>query len=174
VISFFLRVLGGMGSGASSSAASPVAIHKIPSSTSQGAPHPLKQSKSFFQRLNPQPSLPIDPMENPYLLRLLSSYCPHSVLKLLGSKTITEPISETITGACLLADICGFTKFSGDLCQEGVSGLDKLRITTSSFLTKFIEIIYFYYGDGQFSFLPPSSPILTHPSHSFPSDGICW
>lgn len=82
-------------------------------------------------------------------LRLVASYCPHTVLRFLENKTLTEPISLTITGACLLADICGFTKFSGDLCKQGVSGIDILRRTTSTFLTKFIEIIYFYYGDGR-------------------------
>jgi hypothetical protein len=33
--------------------------------------HPLKSSPSFFQRLSPPQR---DPLENPHLLRLLSSY----------------------------------------------------------------------------------------------------
>jgi hypothetical protein len=80
--------------------------------------------------------------------RFIAPYCPHHVLKFLGNKTLYEPISTSLKGACLLADICGFTKFSGDLCKEGGTGIDKLRITTSSFLTKFIETVYLYYGDG--------------------------
>jgi hypothetical protein len=85
--------------------------------------------------------------------RLVAPYCPHSVLKFLANKTLIEPISTSLKGACLLADICGFTKFSGDLCKEGGTGIDKLRITTSSFLAKFIETVYFYYGDGMPSLL---------------------
>jgi hypothetical protein len=84
---------------------------------------------------------------NHHFLSSLASYCPHIVLTLLSHKPLLEPRSHRLTGACLLADICGFTKFSGDLCKEGVSGIDKLRRVTSSFLTKFIETIYFSYGD---------------------------
>lgn len=84
------------------------------------------------------------------MYQFLASYCPHIVLQSLPQKPFNEPFSITIHGACLLADICGFTKFSGDLCSEGVAGIDKLRRTTSTFLTKFIEIIYFYYGDGKY------------------------
>ena len=81
--------------------------------------------------------------------RLLSSYCPNLVLNFLNDKALISPISLSLKGACLLSDICGFTKFSGDLCCEGVTGIDKLRRTTSSFLTKFIDTVYFHYGDGK-------------------------
>jgi hypothetical protein len=88
---------------------------------------------------------------------------------MLTKAPLITPVSYGITGACMLADICGFTKFSGDLCNEGVNGLDKLRRVTSSFLSKFIDTIYFYYGDGNlfpFSLSPPlvSICLLTSPS----------
>jgi hypothetical protein len=92
--------------------------------------------------------------------RLVAPYCPHSVLKFLSNKTLTEPISTTVMGACLLADICGFTKFSGELCTEGGTGIDKLRIVTSTFLTKFIETVYLYFGDGMFIHSPTHSSLL--------------
>eukprot|EP00602_Paraphysomonas_sp_CaronLab_P003109 CAMPEP_0185038434 /NCGR_PEP_ID=MMETSP1103-20130426/34075_1 /TAXON_ID=36769 /ORGANISM="Paraphysomonas bandaiensis, Strain Caron Lab Isolate" /LENGTH=1145 /DNA_ID=CAMNT_0027576861 /DNA_START=129 /DNA_END=3566 /DNA_ORIENTATION=- len=52
-----------------------------------------------------------------------------------------------IKAAVLLADISGFTKLSGDLCLNGTHGLDDLRQATSSFLSKFISIVYAYGGD---------------------------
>jgi hypothetical protein len=69
----------------------------------------------------------------------------------------------------MLADICGFTKFSGDLCNEGVNGLDKLRRVTSSFLSKFIDTIYFYYGDGNFPSFYSCSSFSSFSSHPLPS-----
>lgn len=94
---------------------------------------------------------------NRRVLRTMTPYCPNIVLSLLNKKKVLSPISYSISGACMLADICGFTKFSGDLCQEGVSGIDKLRRITSSFLSKFIDTIHFYYGDGKFKFHLPST-----------------
>ena len=127
---------------------------------------------------------------NKRFLSIISSYCPNLILSLLSLNHLSVPISYPITGACLLADICGFTKFSGDLCQEGVTGIDKLRRTTSTFLTKFIDTVYFYYGDGKLDFFLSTHPpdtliflILIHllilrltPSLIFlnQSNCICW
>jgi hypothetical protein len=103
------------------------------------------------------------------LLTTVSPYCPNIVLSLLHQIKLVGPISHSMSGACMLADICGFTKFSGDLCQEGVTGIDKLRRITSSFLSKFIDTICFYYGDGKFPF-----QYSFHIPPALCSDGICW
>lgn len=108
---------------------------------------PLKLSSSFNSLNSSQNSLNSFKNKNSYL-NLLSSYCSNLVLNLLNDKILNSFISITLKGSCLLVDICGFTKFSGDLCCEGVSGIDKLRRTTNLFLSKFIDTVYFYYGDG--------------------------
>jgi hypothetical protein len=84
-------------------------------------------------------------------IKSLSTFCPHLVLSLL-SRSLRDKIfskSFSVFGSCLLVDICGFTTYSGNLCKEGVTGIDKLRRTTSYFLSKFIEMIYWYSGDGK-------------------------
>ena len=55
--------------------------------------------------------------------------------------------AKAARGACLLADISGFTKLSGQLCSTGVRGLDDLRKATSTFLSKFISLVYAFGGD---------------------------
>jgi hypothetical protein len=80
----------------------------------------------------------------------LKSFVPDILLRKLrrriGTKLKVE--SKLIRGACLLADISGFTELSGELCTSGVHGLDDLRQATSDFLTKFIHIIHAFGGDG--------------------------
>jgi hypothetical protein len=48
----------------------------------------------------------------------------------------------------MLADISGFTKFSGAMCSKGVSGLDDLREATNGFLGHFVKLVYEFEGDG--------------------------
>jgi hypothetical protein len=66
--------------------------------------------------------------------------------------------SITFTGACMLADISGFSKFSGAMCSKGVSGLDDLREATNGFLGHIVKIVYDFHGDGELlilhAFLP--------------------
>jgi hypothetical protein len=57
--------------------------------------------------------------------------------------------SYSFTGACMLADISGFSKFSGAMCSKGVSGLDELREATNGFLGHIVKIVYEYHGDGK-------------------------
>lgn len=80
----------------------------------------------------------------------LKSFVPDILLRKLrrrmGSKI--EVGSKFIRGACLLADISGFTALSGELCTSGVHGLDLLRQATSDFLAKFIHIVHAFGGDG--------------------------
>ena len=62
-----------------------------------------------------------------------------------------KPTAVYFTGACLLADISGFTKLSGQLCQGGISGLDLLQVNMRDFIGKIIDIVYYYGGDGELS-----------------------
>lgn len=83
----------------------------------------------------------------------LKSLVPDILLRKLrrrvGAKIEVE--SKITRGACLLADISGFTKLSGELCASGIHGLDDLRQATSDFLAKFIHIVHAFQGDGKFS-----------------------
>jgi class 3 adenylate cyclase len=80
---------------------------------------------------------------------ILRSYCPDVVLSKLHRRRDTdlEVEAKAARGACLLADISGFTKLSGQLCSTGVRGLDDLRKVTSTFLSKFISLVYAFGGD---------------------------
>lgn len=85
----------------------------------------------------------------------LKSFCPDIVLSKLYRRRETNVSVEgkTARGVCLLADISGFTKLSGELCSKGVEGLDALRQATSSFLSQFISTVYYFDGDGWFLYL---------------------
>ena len=50
-------------------------------------------------------------------------------------------------GACLLADISGFTKLSASFCKNGSAGLDKLHQATNGLLGNFVRIVYKFHGD---------------------------
>ena len=85
------------------------------------------------------------------------SFIPDSLLQYLkedvrhtqGDDT-TEIRSYTFTGACLLPDISGFSKFSGEMCSRGVSGLDELRESVNGFLGHIVETVYEFDGDGKY------------------------
>lgn len=62
----------------------------------------------------------------------------------------SEVRSATFTGACMLADISGFSKFSGAMCLKGVNGLDELREATNGFLGHIVKIVYEFHGDGEY------------------------
>jgi hypothetical protein len=86
------------------------------------------------------------------------SFCPDLLLKCLRDKS---PLSNDFAGvrsfrfkgACMLADISGFSKFSGAMCLKGVSGLDDLREATNGFLGKLVQTVYEYQGDGRINYL---------------------
>lgn len=82
----------------------------------------------------------------------LTSFCPDTLLVYL-QKTPSLQSNDipcfSFTGACMLADISGFSKFSGEMCQKGVRGLDDLREATNGFLGYFVEVVYEYKGDGK-------------------------
>jgi hypothetical protein len=54
-------------------------------------------------------------------------------------------------GACLLVDISGFTRLSGELCSAGPGGLDELRQVTSEYLSRLLYLVYSNGGDGKHS-----------------------
>jgi class 3 adenylate cyclase len=58
-----------------------------------------------------------------------------------------EPASFFINGVCLLVDISGFTKLSGDFCEMGKSGIDELQLATNGYMGKLVEIIYTFGGE---------------------------
>jgi class 3 adenylate cyclase len=47
----------------------------------------------------------------------------------------------------MLADISGFSQFSGDMCSKGVNGLDTLHTATNEFLGHFVDVVYRFKGD---------------------------
>lgn len=83
------------------------------------------------------------------------SFCPDLLLTCLRTQTSfppedrTETTSFTFKGACMLADISGFSKFSAAMCQRGVEGLDELREATNGFLGHIVKIVYEHRGDGK-------------------------
>ena len=84
----------------------------------------------------------------------LNSFIPDCLLTYLknhSSLNTTEDgiQSFTFTGACMLPDISGFSKFSGEMCSKGVSGLDELRESINGFLGHIVETVYEYDGDGK-------------------------
>lgn len=58
-----------------------------------------------------------------------------------------EPASYFLNGVCLLVDISGFTKLSGEFCDCGKSGIDDLQLATNGYMGKLVEVIYTFGGD---------------------------
>lgn len=83
------------------------------------------------------------------------SFCPDLLLTCLREQKAfpatdsSETKSFTFSGACMLADISGFSKFSAAMCQRGVEGLDELRETTNGFLGHIVKLVYEHKGDGK-------------------------
>jgi hypothetical protein len=62
-------------------------------------------------------------------------------------KECIEPISFFLSGVCLLVDISGFTKLSGDFCGLGKSGIDELQLATNGYMGQLVNIIYEFGGE---------------------------
>ena len=58
-----------------------------------------------------------------------------------------EPASFFINGVCLLVDISGFTKLSGDYCLLGKGGIDDLQLATNGYMGRLVDTIYTYGGE---------------------------
>eukprot|EP01034_Spumella_vulgaris_P023172 gene23172-29366_t len=86
-------------------------------------------------------------------------FCPDTLLRYLRSGEFPPPLQMgdestdnvvpcfSFIGACMLVDISGFSKFSGAMCSQGVTGLDELRSATNTFLGHFVRTVYEYDGD---------------------------
>lgn len=93
--------------------------------------------------------------ENPNSWDKLLTFCPDNLINYLQNNSISltdlkeKPSTRCFSfdGACMLADISGFSKFSGSMCQKGVSGLDDLREVTNGFLGHFVRKVYEFDGD---------------------------
>jgi hypothetical protein len=80
------------------------------------------------------------------------SFCPNLLLSHLSTRPPEDIMQVSCTsfeGACMLADISGFSKFSGAMCSLGLAGLDDLHTATNEFLGHFVDIVYQYRGDGK-------------------------
>ena len=82
-------------------------------------------------------------------LKAISSFVPTILLKKLLSieGAAMRPYSCTLRGACLLADISGFTRLSGVFCARGKDGLDGLQSATSGYMGALVNTIYSFGGD---------------------------
>jgi class 3 adenylate cyclase len=65
----------------------------------------------------------------------------------LSGKEGLEPCSFFVNGVCLLVDISGFTKLSGDFCDMGKAGIDELQLATNGYMGKLVETIYMFGGE---------------------------
>lgn len=117
----------------------------------------LNALSNYYLKVSSQPVLndigsvvDIDSSSN---LDQILPFCPDVLVKYLRKQPITNvstgPRRLTFRGACMLADISGFSKFSGAMCSKGVSGLDDLREATNGFLGYFVKQVYEYQGDGK-------------------------
>jgi hypothetical protein len=79
------------------------------------------------------------------------TFCPNIITRLIDRREMMT------TGCCMLADISGFTKLSSNLCKEGPSGIDALRIIINHSFASFVDIIHQFGGDG--IAFPPPSPV---------------
>ena len=81
----------------------------------------------------------------------VKSYCPRLLVKRLaesGEKRLSVSCTSGI-GACLVLDICGFTRLTKELSSEGHRGLIKLHYVISTFLRECVNIIHEFGGDGK-------------------------
>ena len=79
---------------------------------------------------------------------VIKSFCPNILHSTLANSRELTCRSFEFKGACMLADISGFTRLSRLLEEKGGQGLDDLRRYTTRFLSKFIYIVYSFGGDG--------------------------
>ena len=79
------------------------------------------------------------------------SFFPDSLVSHLTSQQSTrQPFVSKLSGALMIADISGFTKFSSQMCALGAVGLDSLYNVTNDFMGLFVSVIYDHDGDGQY------------------------
>lgn len=116
----------------------------------------LNALSNYYLKINAQPAISdinADGNIESHNLDQILPFCPDILVNYLKKQPITsaskDPRRLTFKGACMLADISGFSKFSGAMCSKGVSGLDDLREATNGFLGYFVKQVYEYEGDGE-------------------------
>jgi class 3 adenylate cyclase len=116
----------------------------------------LNALSNYYLKVNSQPALNdigISADIESHQLDQILPFCPDVLVTYLKRQPISTfssgPRRLTFRGACMLADISGFSKFSGAMCSKGVSGLDDLREATNGFLGYFVKQVYEYEGDGK-------------------------
>lgn len=57
------------------------------------------------------------------------------------------PFSVFFNGVCILADISGFTRLSGNFCSGGRDGIDQLQQATNTYLGELVKTVYAFGGD---------------------------
>lgn len=110
----------------------------------------LKQKNSYF-------SLRIRDLffsDDSIGLEQIVSFCPkilytHFHRLGIAEETVITSQSFSFIGACMIADISGFSRFSGEMCSKGINGLDSLKEITNGFLGHFVETVHEYNGDGK-------------------------
>jgi len=80
-------------------------------------------------------------------------YVPQMLLEIITHSYKCEPQYEIkpasffFEGVCMIVDISGFTRLSGQYCARGKSGIDELQKATNGFIGQLIEIVYHFRGD---------------------------
>lgn len=114
----------------------------------EGSIFQLKPTKSFF--CNKSLSFGDSDVSNPPS-GSMSEHIRKSMSNAIFNANLPKPelsCRETdFMGACLLADISGFTKLSASFCKNGSIGLDKLHQATNGLLGNFVRIVYKHHGD---------------------------
>jgi class 3 adenylate cyclase len=80
------------------------------------------------------------------------SFVPEMLLSCLvgmmnNDKMNITPTSFFFHGICLLVDISGFTRLSGQFCAMGKNGIDDLQKATNGYMGRLVETIYKFGGD---------------------------
>lgn len=94
----------------------------------------------------------------------ISPFCPELVIEALRLKggEIRRPFKHPFVGACMLADISGFSAYSGQMCSKGVTGLDELRSVTNGLLGHFVRTVYEFGGDGKACSMVDASILISN------------
>jgi class 3 adenylate cyclase/tetratricopeptide (TPR) repeat protein len=82
-------------------------------------------------------------------IETLTSYVPGLVADRLASKPEppTEPMSESLPAAVLLAEISGFTTLTERLAQQGATGTQELAQRLNSYFGQLVDLIIAHRGD---------------------------
>jgi hypothetical protein len=118
----------------------------------------IQALSNIYLKFQFRPALSLENINDPSdinNMERIAAFCPDIVVDCLGNSPdllLTSEINTptySFTGAVMLVDISGFTKFSAAMCSQGVKGLDDLRNATNGLLGQFVKAVYNYNGDGK-------------------------